>query len=98
MFLKLGQSGPAHCLSYCPISLKLSSDLWHQQYYAILSKPQRILCRTIIVNQQFLKYPDQPVWQQQSCHLQIHFSHLFFLNVMLGFQFSAGHLDPVCLG
>ena len=45
-------------------------------FETILCKPQRWLCVKIPVDQQFLKYSDQPVCQP--CHVQSHSNHLSF--------------------
>ncbi len=41
-----------------------------------LCKPQRWLWMKIPVDQQFLKYSDQPVWHQQPLHVQSHLKPL----------------------
>ncbi len=69
----------------------ISSDLWHQNgvfvhtttahwifslSWTIPCEPQRWLCVKIPIDQQFLKYSDQPVWHQQPCHVQSHLNPL----------------------
>ncbi len=71
-----------HLSPVCPFS----SDLWHQQGIFIhttaahlifsLFRSVRWLCVKIPVDQQFLKYSDQPVWHQQPFHVQSHLNTL----------------------
>ncbi len=77
------------CLSI--ISNQSAAFSWHQQgifvhttaahwifslFRTILCKPWRWLCVKIPVDQQFFKYSDQPIWHQQSFHVQSHLNTL----------------------
>jgi len=86
-----------------------SCDLWRQQdifsqrtaahwifslFQTSLCEPWRWLWEKSPVDQQFLKYSDQPVWHQQPCHVQSHFNHLSSPN-WCSVWTSAGRLDHV---
>ena len=63
----------------CPFSslslTKLFSKLL-DVFHLIVSKLYKLLCVTILGNQQFLRYWNHPVWHQQSFHGQSHLDHI----------------------
>lgn len=61
-------------LTYCCFSMKEFSGIY--VFLAILYKPQTLFCGKIAADQQFMKYPQEPIWYQQSYRTQSHLNHL----------------------